>query len=321
MTSSADKTRSRFGNCRLLVCHAALALTMAFTTSHALAFQGDGQLFNDLNMAGRSAYAKEHSKMLPADFPIFLVTGKVSLIKGSKSGERSYTPPLYDQLKSLSHLSLGIAAAGLFALETPNDQSWRSSLLDLRSKAISAKARLDSSVLNTSQKQRQIAIIDQSLAFMDDALAKSSINSAALKQYTQAMSPLLLANTTEAARAQIEMLDRAVNDLGKDLSPEEWNRALVVLTGPKTAREGNLQSQYFMFRLGEKIMGQRIIYVENIFDEDQALSVLQTVLTDRKIGALFFNDPSRMERDLLSDAATAELMQRFGRLGHQKPLP
>ena len=58
--------------------------------------------------------------------------------------------------------------------------------------------------------------------------------------------------------------------------------------------------------------------MENIFDEDQALSVLQTILTDRKIGGLFFNDPSRMERDLLSDAATAELLRRFGRLG---PVP
>lgn len=303
------------------VCNAALALVVVFAASHASAFQGDGQLFNDLNMAGRSAYAKEHSKMLPADLPVFLVSGKVSLIKGSKRGERAYTPPVYDQLKSLSHLPLGVAAAGLFALETPNDLSWRSSLLDLRSKAISAKTRLDASALNTLQKQRQIAIIDQSLAFIDEALAKSSVDPDILKKYTQAMAPLLLANTTEAAQAQIAMLDQSVNDLGKDLSPDEWNRAIVVLTGPKTAREGHLQSQYFMFRLGEKVMGQRIIYVENIFDEDQALSVLQTLLIDRKIGGLFFNDPSRMERDLLSDAATVELMQRFGRLGQQRPSP
>jgi hypothetical protein len=64
-------------------------------------------------------------------------------------------------------------------------------------------------------------------------------------------------------------------------------------------------------------MGERVIYIENIFEDDQALAVLQTVLTDRKLGSLFFNDPSRMERDLLSDAATAELLRRFGRLGAQ----
>lgn len=315
------KIRFQTYGMRHFILGVTMAVAMACATSAASAFQGDGQLFNDLNMAARSAYGKEHSKMFPASLPIFLVRDKVSLIKGHKIGELSYTPALYDQLKSLSHLPLGIAAAGLSAIETPRDLSWRASLTDMKDKAIAAKARLDSSVLNQAQKQRQITIIDQSLAFIDDALSKSAIDPIALKNYTRAMAPLVLANTTDAANAQIAMLDQTVTDLGKSLSPDEWARAVVVITGPKTAREGNLQSQYFMFRLGEQRMGKRILYIENIFDEDQALSVLQTVLLDRKIGGLFFNDPSRMERDLLSDAATVELMQRFGRLGQQKPTP
>lgn len=315
------KIRFRTDGMRRFIRVAAIAIAMGCATFEASAFQGDGQLFNDLNMAGRSAYAKEHSKMFPASLPIFVVRDKVSLIKGRKIGELPYTPALYDQLKSLSHLPLGIAAAGLSAMETPRDLSWRASLTDMKDKAIAAKTRLGSSVLSPAQKQRQNAIIDQSLAFIDEALAKSVIDAVALKNYTRAMAPLVLANTTDAANAQIAMLDQTVNELGQALSPEDWARAIVVITGPKTAREGNLQSQYFMFRLGEQRMGQRILYIENIFDEDQALSVLQTVLLDRKIGDLFFDDPSRMERDLLSDAATVDLMQRFGRLGQQKPTP
>lgn len=315
------KIRFRTGGMRRFILGATIAITMGCATYEASAFQSDGQLFNDLNMAGRSAYANEHSKMFPASLPIFVVRDKVSLIKGHKIGELSYTPALYDQLKSLSHLPLGIAAAGLSAMETPRDLSWRASLTDMKDKAIAAKARLDASALNQVQKQRQIAIIDQSLGFIDEALAKSAIDPVALKNYTRAMAPLVLANTTDAAKAQIAMLDQTVNELGKALSPDDWARAVVVITGPKTAREGNLQSQYFMFKLGEQRMGQRILYMENIFDEDQALSVLQTVLLDRKIGDLFFNDPGRMERDLLSDAATVELMQKFGRLGQQKATP
>ena len=293
-------------------------LISTMTPFMANAFQGDGQLFNDLNMAGRSAYAKEHSKLLPEGLPIFLITDKVTLINGRKLGERPYTPPLYNQLKSIAHLSLGIAAAGLFAQETPNDPSWRASLADMRTKAISAKTRLDSSVFNAAQKQRQVQLIDLSVAYIDRALANQSFDPAALKAYALTTAPLLLANTTDAANAQLEALDEAVKDLAKQISPEAWGRSMAIITGPKTAREGNLQSQYFLFAFGEKATGQRVQYMENIFDEDQALSVLQTILTDRKIGGLFFNDPSRMERDLLSDAATAELLRRFGRLG---PVP
>lgn len=283
------------------------------------AFQGDGQLFNDMNMAGRSAYAKLHSKPFPVGLPIFLITDKVTLINGRKFGAVPYTPPLYDQLKSIAHLSLGLVSAGLYALEMPNDPFWRSAFGDLRAKALAAKGRLDSSVLNAEQKQRQIQLIDLSVDYIDRALAQAAVNAGELKAYSLATAPILLANTTDAANAQIEALDQAVKSLAKQLSPDEWGRAMAVITGPKTPREGNLQAQYFLFSFGEKATGQRVQYMENIFDEDQALSVLQTILTDRKIGSIFFNDPTRMERDLLSDAATVELMRRFGRLGPARP--
>lgn len=302
------------------LAHQAVALVLSAliglaTPSTSQAFQGDGQLFNDLNMAGRSAYAKERSQLFPVGMPIFLVTDKVTLINGQKLGERPYTPPLYDQLKSIAHLSLGIAAAGLYAQETPGDTSWRAMLSDLRGKARGAKDRLDASAFNSEQKQRQTQLIDLSITYIDSALASPAFDPAALKAYAAASAPLLLANTTDAANEQIEALDQAVKDLAKQLTPDEWARAIAVITGPKLPREGHLQTQYFLFSFGEKTTGQRVQYMENIFDEDQALAVLQTIIVDRKIGGLFFNDPTRMERDLLSDAATVELMRRFGRLG------
>jgi hypothetical protein len=281
------------------------------------AFQSDPQIFSDLNMSARSAYAKLKERSLYGETPVFLVSDKVTLIKGRHLGAISYTPPIYEQLKSISHITLGIAGAGLSALETPGDLSWKMLLGDLRSKAQLAKSRIDQASFSAMQKARQIQIIDASIAFIDRALSNGILNSADLKTYSLSMAPLVLANTTEAANAQIESLDLAVKTLAKQLTPDEWTRAMAVITGPKTAREGNLQSQYFLFSWNEKSMGERVIYIENIFEDDQALAVLQTVLTDRKLGSLFFNDPSRMERDLLSDAATAELLRRFGRLGAQ----
>jgi len=265
-----------------ITCLAVLGLT-----ARASAFQGDKDLFSDLNMAGRSAYAQARSKALYGDVPVFVVSDKVTLIKGKHLGSRPYTPVLYDQLKSLSHLPLGIAGAGIFAKETPGNPAWRTMLEDLRSKANAAKERLNMAVFTPLQKERQVELIDRSLRYISHALTKSTIDPQELKAYSEAVTPLLLANATDAAQAQIEALDQAVKDLAKQLTPDEWARATAVITGPKTAREGNLQSQYFLFAWNEKSEGRRVLYMESIFEDDQALAVLQTVLNDRKIGALF----------------------------------
>ena len=42
---------------------------------------------------------------------------------------------------------------------------------------------------------------------------------------------------------------------------------------------------------------------------------LGVLLIDRQVGAAFFGEPGRMERDLLGDAAKVKLLQLFGKLG------
>ena len=55
--------------------------------------------------------------------------------------------------------------------------------------------------------------------------------------------------------------------------------------------------------------------MESIFDREAALGVLRTVLNDRVASQAFFGETYRLERDLMADGATVELMRRFGYLG------
>jgi hypothetical protein len=73
--------------------------------------------------------------------------------------------------------------------------------------------------------------------------------------------------------------------------------------GTQAPRKGNLAVQYFARLLGEPGEGRRIVYAEAIFDETRALDLVATKLVDTQVGIDFFNDPLRMHRDLLSDAA------------------
>ncbi len=76
-----------------------------------------------------------------------------------------------------------------------------------------------------------------------------------------------------------------------------------MILGSALPRKQGLTVQYFARLLGEPGEGPRIIYAESIRDEAKALDLMATRAVDTNIGVDFFNDPARMHRDLLSDAA------------------
>lgn len=273
-------------------------------------------LFNDLNTAARESYAAARALALKIDQPIFLVTDTVTLIKGEDLGSLPYSPPIYHELKSISHLPLGVYSASIGLTESPTEQRWLDRLKILRKQVDSAEIELSKATLTDSQKTRQQNILSLSRTYLDDILTRKSTDSASVTRYARSLAPFLLSNATDAAKVQIDALDLAVRELSKKLKPGEFEKAIAVITGPKTPREGNLQFQYFVYAFGPGSANTRVIYMESIFDREAALGVLRTVLNDRMASQAFFGDTYRLERDMMADGATVELIRRFGHLGN-----
>ncbi len=274
-------------------------------------------LFNDLNAAARESYAASRALALKSDQPVFLVTDTVTLIRGEDLGSQPYTPALYHDLKSISHLPLGAYSASIGLLENPTDKRWMDRLRMLLNQLNIAQADLPKASFTDLQRVSQEKILSLSRAYLDDILMRESADIASINLYSRTLAPLLLANAADAANVQIEALDQAVRELSKKLKPGEFEKAMAVITGPKTPREGNLQFQYFVFAFGAGSAGTRVLYMESIFDREAALGVLRTVLNDRVASQAFFGETYRLERDLMADGATVELMRRFGHLGNQ----
>ena len=272
-------------------------------------------LFNDLNAAARESYGAARALALKSDQPVFLVTHTVTLIRGEDLGSLPYSPPLYHELKSISHLPLGVHSASIGLLESPTKQPWIERLRTLVKNVDIAEADLAKASFTEAQRVRQQKILLLSRAYIDNVLSRENVDMASITRYSRALAPLLLANAADAANVQIEALDQAVRELSKKLKPGEFEKALAVITGPKTPREGNLQFQYFVYAFGPGSAGSRVLYMESIFDREAALGVLRTVLNDRVASQAFFGDTYRLERDLMADGATVELMRRFGHLG------
>jgi hypothetical protein len=274
-------------------------------------------LFNDLNVAARESYAASRSLALKSGQPVFLVTDAVTLIRGEDLGSLPYTPPLYQYLKSISHLPLGAYSASIGLLENSKDKRWIDRLRMLLNQLNVAEVDLPKASFTELQRVRQQNILSLSRAYIETILMRGNVDIASINLYARTLSPLLLANAADAAHVQIEALDQAVIELSKKLKPGEFDKAIAVITGPKTPREGNLQFQYFVFAFGTGSAGTRVLYMESIFDREAALDVLRTVLNDRDASQAFFGETYRLERDLMADGATVELMRRFGQLGNQ----
>jgi len=278
------------------------------------------RLFNELNVAARESYAASRALALKSDQPVFLVSDNVTLIRGEDLGSLPYTPPLYRHLESISHLPLGAYSASMGLLENPKDKRWLDRLRMLLNQLNIAEADLPKASFTELQRVRQQNILSASRTYLDAILMRGNTDITSINRYSRSLAPLLLANAADAANVQIEALDHAVRELSKKLKPGEFEKAIAVITGPKAPREGNLQFQYFVYAFGTGSAGIRVLYMENIFDREAALGILRTVLNDRVASQAFFGEAYRLERDLMADGATVELMRRFGNLGNQPSL-
>ena len=283
----------------------------------AFADQTTPPLFNNLNLAARESYAAARNLSLKSDQPVFLVTDTVTLIRGEDLGSLPYTPPIYHYLKSISHLPLGVYSASMGLHEKPTDKDWIERLRTLLKQIDTTEAELVRASFTDLQRVRQQNILSLSRVYLESVLTREKTDIVSVNIYALKVAPLLLANAADAANVQIEGLDNAVRELSKKLKPGEFEKAIAAITGPKTPREGNLQFQYFVYAFGSGSANTRVLYMESIFDRATALSVLKTVLNDRQASRAFFGETYRLERDLMADGATVELMRRFGQLGTQ----
>jgi hypothetical protein len=249
----------------------------------------------DLNRTARAAYAEARSRALANAGSVLIVgPAHVTLLNGASRQEFELVPPVYQDLKSIAHVALGLHAIFFAAEGDP------ARLAELRTAASRALEALPDRGLTGAQLDRQREIVRLSLAVG---------GARDVPAYERAVAPLLLANALDAAAAEIADLDAAVAGVRRSLTPQAFSQLHVVVVGAHMAREGEIALQYFEKLLGER-EGLRIVFAEGLWDEPSELQLLATHLLDASVGEGFFGDPRRLHRDLLSDAATQVLSTR-----------
>lgn len=267
----------------------------------------------ELNNAFRAAYLDNRTRRLAATSPVVVVAfDDLILLRDGKEAEETFTPAVYHRVKAMAHIPLAVVVILSTALDLPDDTGWQARLAAYRDKVRAAPPLLDRLDFTPEQLTRQREIVEGSLAFMDGVLAAGHVDREALTGYARAMRPLVMANAYDAAGAQLDGLHALVQRWRAEMGEAEWNRLYVLVLGPKLPRRDNVQFEYFARALGRDAVGKRLLYTEGIFDKETALSLLGSVVQDRPAAALFFDDPMRLDRDLLGDDGRTHLDRIFG---------
>ncbi len=273
--------------------------------------------FLRLNEINIQIYQDARRRFLAAQDPVVIAGFETIMIRHRGQTQRvGQIPAAYNILKTIGHTPRSVWAALRPAIEGRDPaQAWRATLRDLRPRAEAAMVALPHVGLPPEIVRRDTAMLFSCIAMIDHYVEQGLPSGAQLQREMRNFAPTLLADATDAARAQIDAIDRGVRPWWDSLSQAERDRTYVVVPGVKTARPGNLVYSYFLNLLGPAQDGYRVIFAEGIFNDNDAEALLSTIVTDRKAAIDFFGDERRMERDVLADGAEARLLQLFGRLG------
>ncbi|MGO9451798.1 MAG: hypothetical protein ACLQDV_12285 [Candidatus Binataceae bacterium] len=276
-----------------------------------------------LNQDFMDAYERLLAQTAPKLNPVIIECGDgMTLLRNGTESKAPAFGRRYRELEAVSHVPVTIyvmltaqtggqiGAAGLDEL-----RAYRASVLR-------ARAALPTADLTPDERARQEEMIDRALAFIDATLAARQVSAAALRAFAREQSADIMANTRDAARDQIDTMDRQVSAWTSAMSAAERARLKVAVCGPHMPRVGNISMQYFAAALGYPYGGRwqdeppesenlDLIYAESAYDRQKILNMIATHAIDADLGESFFGEPARMHRDLLADSAEEILKSRF----------
>lgn len=286
-----------------------LLLTLCFAPTPLRAQTGnysDASL-ERLNLKFRSLYARARSQRIVGVSPILIARGdSLVLIRNNERTEGTVVSPNYHDLKTIAHIPLGIfcVVSGTKDKLTADDLK---QLQEYCTQMKAAEMSLSTAFPDEALRERQQAMMTRCIAFTGDVIEQGRCDRDTLDEFVDDLRPDVLKNVETATRLRIDNYHQQMKQWRPLLSAEEWQRLYVIIPGAALPRKNSMAVQYFAKLLQEPGEGRRIIYAESQFEESRDLLLLGTHILDAEAARAFFNDPWRLQRDMLGAAADSYL--------------
>ena len=259
----------------------------------------------DINRSFINAHSAAREFDLATGPVILYRNGQLVLITNDTKVTANVILPAYHTFKVFAHIPVAIylmlSPQGGGPIDSMNLQLLRSYYKKLEY----VQRNINQITLNSTDLQNQKIILSKSMKLLKTIIDNERFNIKELISFTQGMLPFISANIENAARIQLDSIHRQVMAWKSEMAPERWKKLRVAIQGAVLARDGDLTKQYFKRLLHIEKEGLRLVYKELYFPPTPMLTLLATRSIDRGISVAIFNNPDRMFRDVLSDAAAS----------------
>jgi hypothetical protein len=212
---------------------------------------------------------------------------------------RPYSRPSFVQAKSAAHIAVALFALTCAESDPEQRNAGVARLLEHIAGALDLPPRSPGDPLGDEIR----SLLKRCQAFAE-AACRQAPAPLLRAEFASDAGPRILQITDLATREQVVGLHEAVEAMLSTLSSAEQAELQVVVVGDHQARTRSLGMQYFKRRFNEQPGIDRCVtYGENITDEAEAISLVATRRLDKRIAQAFFGDETRLQRDVLGDAA------------------
>src|SRR5262245_29808341 len=199
-----------------------------------------------LNNAFRAEYNRAKTQALSKIGPLIIIEGtNAVLVQNGTRTEAEILPPIYQALKAVAHIPFAVFLMFDQSDFQPLSDARVSELRDYRKLIVDARETLSIRRLSDAQLLRQREIVGESLVFLDGVIEKRQVSRKEIDDFAHKMSPLLLEDVDEAARAELDALHSHVMKWRHKLSEDEWQKLHVLIMSAHMPRDREVTVQYF----------------------------------------------------------------------------
>jgi hypothetical protein len=263
---------------------------------------------DEFDQAMRAIYHRGQRDLSDGTRPLLIVGGDLTLVTAETTKSYEFTPRLYHELKSVSHIVLGVIGAVTPWPSGPDGEArWRRELGDIRAAIGALEPSLAELGLTADQLARAQSIMSKGDAFVSNALEAGALSPDDVAAFLNSVRADWLANARDAEYAKLTSLHETVSELRDEMPAEDWARTIVLVRGSRVVHKNNGTLDYFARVMPDQFASHRVMFGENIHSLDDSVRHVGDVMMQRHVGAWVFSDPDRMEIDLLGYEAGSVL--------------
>ena len=274
--------------------------------------------FYDLDDTMRANYAVTQRLVGESQSPVILalfngVGGRYVLRRNGSVVSVEPVPPLYRQMKSVSHTIVGVFEIVSPYFNNSEIDNWRPKLAQFNEMLSKALETLDQAGLPPDVEKNCRTILEGGVSFTGKALEAGKFTAADYTAYAKEVWPSINKNINLAAKLQVDHFEKVLSNWRKEMGEEEWSKLYAIVNCAWAMRRENVHFQILAEMMGRDAINDRLIIAESILDvtEDDLIMLLGRIINDRDLAVNVFGKKLkyRMDVELMGEGTREEIIK------------